>query len=167
MRLSRTHHSHSLGAFSDLLTASGERVPLVWCSYRSQFRARSLANWASLPMRLRMADLKSTAEKFVQRLATGPTVAYGKIKALLRACSTGGVGAADGSMRKSPLDSLTPRTSASSSNADTILPSSTYPTPGTGCAWPLPSAPAGYVMRNRRVSQPGISSTGLPATVRA
>ncbi|WP_446745370.1 enoyl-CoA hydratase/isomerase family protein [Silvibacterium acidisoli] len=42
------------------------------------------------------ADLKSTADQLVQRLATGPTLAYGKMKALLRAWSSGGVGAADG-----------------------------------------------------------------------
>ena len=49
--------------------------------------------------------------------------------------------------------------SASSSNADTIVPSSTYPRPGTGCEWPPPSAPAGYVMRKSRVSQPGMPAT--------
>jgi hypothetical protein len=45
---------------------------------------------------LTIRDLKSTADQLVQRLATGPTLAYGKMKALLRAWSSGGVGAADG-----------------------------------------------------------------------
>ncbi len=43
-----------------------------------------------------VSDLQSTADQLVQRLAMGPTLAYGKMKALLRTWSTGGVGAADG-----------------------------------------------------------------------
>jgi enoyl-CoA hydratase/carnithine racemase len=42
------------------------------------------------------ADLQSTTDQLVHRLATGPTLAYGKMRALLRAWSAGGVGAADG-----------------------------------------------------------------------
>jgi enoyl-CoA hydratase/carnithine racemase len=42
------------------------------------------------------ADLTKTADELVARLASGATLAYGKMKALIRAWSTGGVGGADG-----------------------------------------------------------------------
>jgi enoyl-CoA hydratase/carnithine racemase len=42
------------------------------------------------------AELQNAADQLVKRLSTGPTIAYGKMRALLRAWSSGGVGAADG-----------------------------------------------------------------------
>jgi enoyl-CoA hydratase/carnithine racemase len=41
------------------------------------------------------AELEKVADDLVQRLATGPTLAYGKMRSLVRAWSSGGVSAAD------------------------------------------------------------------------
>jgi enoyl-CoA hydratase/carnithine racemase len=41
------------------------------------------------------AELEKVANDLVQRLANGPTLAYGKMRSLIRAWSSGGVSAAD------------------------------------------------------------------------
>jgi enoyl-CoA hydratase/carnithine racemase len=57
--------------------------------------AEDFAAWGVIDRVLPAADLQAKAERFVRRLADGPTLAYATVKELTRAYSEGGVARAD------------------------------------------------------------------------
>jgi enoyl-CoA hydratase/carnithine racemase len=58
-------------------------------------KAEDFAAWGVIDRVLPAADLHQKAERFAQRLADGPTLAYAAVKELTHAYSQGGVAAAD------------------------------------------------------------------------